>query len=89
MCIIPALAMLKAGTDGSLARRLSGPEYKDKVHAKTGYLRGVGALSGYAETRSGIRVAFCILINNFKGKGGNVAMKEIENRIARAIVDHG
>ena len=78
-----------SGTDGSLARRLSDPDYRDRVHAKTGYLRGVGALSGYAETRSGIRVAFSILINNFKGEGGNRTMKDIENRIAKAIVDNG
>ena len=77
------------GTDGTLARRLSGPEYGKKLYAKTGYLRGVGALSGYAETGSGLRVAFSILINDFKGKGGNATMKEIEDRIVRALVDHG
>ncbi len=77
-----------SGVDGTLARRLREKPYKNSIHAKTGYLYGVGAMSGYAETPGGLRVAFSILINDFKHKEGNVAMKQIEDRIVRAIVDH-
>jgi len=77
-----------SGMDGSLKRRLSSSPYKGKVRAKTGYLYRVGALSGYAETRTGTRVAFSIMINDFKDTGGNWAMKQIEDAVVRAIVDH-
>jgi len=76
-----------AGQDGTLRRRLLEPSHKGRVQAKTGYLSGVGALSGYAETASGIRVAFSILINDFPQAGNNAAMKQIEDGIVRAIVD--
>ena len=75
-----------SGVDGTLAKRLNDPACKNKVFAKTGYLYGVGALSGYADTKSGLRVAFSILINDFKDKGGNASMKDIQDRIVRAIV---
>lgn len=75
-----------SGEDGSLAGRLADAGHKGKVRAKTGYLQSVGALSGYAETAGGKHLVFSILINDFKG--GNAAMKEIEDRIARAIVDY-
>jgi len=76
-----------AGDDGTLASRLTKPPYKGNVRAKTGYIAGVGALSGYAQTRGGTRVAFAILINDFRNSRGNYAMKQIEDRICRAIVD--
>lgn len=80
-------ALPVAGVDGTLASRMKEEPYRGSVRAKTGYLRGVGALSGCAETRSGARVAFSILINDFAHSGGNRAMKQIEDRICRAIVD--
>jgi len=84
-----ALAELLAapGDPGTLEKRFGESQYCDRLRAKTGYIYRVGALSGYAQTKSGIRVAFCILINNFRNRGGNWAMKQIEDRIARAIID--
>ena len=79
--------MASAGEDGTLKRRLRQAQYKGRIRAKTGYLRGVGALSGYARTRGGGHVAFSILINDYKG-GGNTVMKQVQDRIARAVVDH-
>jgi len=54
-----------AGVDGSLSERLNTPDMKGRVLGKTGSLSGVKALSGYATTRQGETVAFCILSNNF------------------------
>ncbi len=64
-----------AGVDGSLAHRFSGTAAsgttpalpspaKDRVHAKTGSLTHVNALSGYATTMAGERVAFSIFSNS-------------------------
>jgi D-alanyl-D-alanine carboxypeptidase/D-alanyl-D-alanine-endopeptidase (penicillin-binding protein 4) len=77
-----------AGVNGTLRKRFARAPYRGNVRAKTGYIRGVGALSGYANAKSGVRVAFSILINDFSPSTHNWAMKEIEDRIVRAIVDH-
>ena len=53
-----------AGVDGSLAERFVNTPASGLVHAKTGTLSHVNALSGYVETRSGRRLAFSIFCNN-------------------------
>ena len=53
-----------SGLDGSLSDRLKTAPAKGVVHAKTGSLGHVNALSGYATTATGERVAFSILCNN-------------------------
>lgn len=55
-----------AGIDGSLATRFKGTSAEGRVHAKTGALGHVNALSGYATTLNGVPVAFSILTNNHK-----------------------
>lgn len=72
------------GDEGTLRSRLTREPYRSAVRAKTGYLSGVGALSGYARTRSGTEVAFSILINS-KATG---SMRERVDALCRAIVDH-
>lgn len=53
-----------AGTDGSLAERFLNTPAIGLIHAKTGTLSHVNALSGYGETLSGRRFAFSIFCNN-------------------------
>ena len=53
-----------AGSSGTLARRLRGKRTRGKVRAKTGTLDEVISLSGHLTTRTGRRLAFCILIND-------------------------
>ena len=53
-----------AGVDGSLAERFVNTPASGLVHAKTGTLSHVNALSGYVETRSGRRLIFSIFCNN-------------------------
>lgn len=76
------------GEEGTLRNRLEGAAYADKVRAKTGYLDGVGALSGYATTRGGLEVAFSILVNDEKNPVGSYSMRETVDTICRAIVDY-
>jgi serine-type D-Ala-D-Ala carboxypeptidase/endopeptidase (penicillin-binding protein 4) len=54
------------GKDGTLARRLRGTRAEGVVHAKTGSLANVRALSGYLTTADGERIVFSIVANNFK-----------------------
>ncbi|HET9837697.1 MAG TPA: D-alanyl-D-alanine carboxypeptidase/D-alanyl-D-alanine-endopeptidase [Candidatus Angelobacter sp.] len=53
-----------SGVDGSLAERFQNTPAGGLVHAKTGSLSHVNALSGYGETRQGRRFAFAIFCNN-------------------------
>lgn len=77
-----------AGEDGTLEKRLAEAPYRGNVRAKTGYINGAGALSGYATTRSGVEVAFSILVNDSRGTAGGFSMREILDSLCRAIVDH-
>jgi D-alanyl-D-alanine carboxypeptidase/D-alanyl-D-alanine-endopeptidase (penicillin-binding protein 4) len=54
------------GKDGTLARRLRGTRAEGNVHAKTGTISNVRALSGYLTTAGGERLVFSIIANNFK-----------------------
>ncbi|MFQ5895008.1 MAG: D-alanyl-D-alanine carboxypeptidase/D-alanyl-D-alanine-endopeptidase, partial [Nitrospinota bacterium] len=58
-----------AGVDGTLRRRLRGTTAERRIRAKTGLLRRVRALSGYAVSRAGEPLAFSILVND-RGCGG-------------------
>lgn len=53
-----------AGVDGSLAERFVNTPAGGLVHAKTGTLSHVNALSGYGQTATGKRFVFSIFCNN-------------------------
>lgn len=54
------------GEDGTLETRFRGHPEARAIHAKTGTLDHVKALSGYADTREYGRVAFSLIVNNFE-----------------------
>jgi len=83
-----AASLPAAGRDGTLKSRLTEEPYAGNVRAKTGYLDGVGALSGYATARSGIRVAFAILVNDAHNPPGTYSMRQTLDGLCRLIVDH-
>lgn len=74
-----------SGTDGGLRRRMIGPHYKNKIHAKTGYIARASALSGYVDTRNDDVLAFSILMNNFKDL---CMVRKIQDDICKALVDY-
>ena len=59
-----ARTLAVTGRDGSLRSRMRNTAAEGRVFAKTGYVAGVSALSGYVRTRSGRWLAFSILIND-------------------------
>jgi len=59
------------GEDGTLDKRFVNTPLAGRVHAKTGSVAHVSALSGYIE-RPGGWLAFSILVNNFGGQAGDI-----------------
>jgi D-alanyl-D-alanine carboxypeptidase/D-alanyl-D-alanine-endopeptidase (penicillin-binding protein 4) len=57
-------ALPVAGRDGTLASRMRGTPAEGNVHAKTGTLSGVRALSGYFTTAAGERMVFSMISNH-------------------------
>jgi serine-type D-Ala-D-Ala carboxypeptidase/endopeptidase (penicillin-binding protein 4) len=52
-----------AGVDGTLRKRMKGTIAEDNLHAKTGTLRNVSALSGYVTTLDNEQLIFSIIFN--------------------------
>jgi D-alanyl-D-alanine carboxypeptidase/D-alanyl-D-alanine-endopeptidase (penicillin-binding protein 4) len=74
-----------AGIDGTLSSRLGEGPVLGRIHAKTGSLSHVSALSGYAERRDGQWVAFSILANNYNGSAPEI--RGIMDRICTLIME--
>jgi D-alanyl-D-alanine carboxypeptidase/D-alanyl-D-alanine-endopeptidase (penicillin-binding protein 4) len=73
------------GQDGTLGTRFAGIGTAVRIHAKTGSLSHVAALSGYAQRANGEWVVFSILVNNFNGAAGEV--RGVMDRIGALLVE--
>ncbi len=69
-----------AGRDGTLGNRMKGTVAEGNVHAKTGSVSNVRAISGYVRTRDNERIVFSIVANNF-----NASPAEIDRAADRAL----
>ncbi|HEX5315945.1 MAG TPA: D-alanyl-D-alanine carboxypeptidase/D-alanyl-D-alanine-endopeptidase, partial [Candidatus Kapabacteria bacterium] len=66
------------GVDGTLENRLKNTPAMGNIHAKTGSMTGVRAVSGYLTTRDGEPIAFSILANNYTVSGSEIGKLEDE-----------
>jgi serine-type D-Ala-D-Ala carboxypeptidase/endopeptidase (penicillin-binding protein 4) len=69
-----------AGVDGTLKNRMIGTSAGNNVHAKTGTLSHVSAISGYVKTSDGEMLAFSIIANNFPGS------KELAENLQNSVL---
>jgi D-alanyl-D-alanine carboxypeptidase/D-alanyl-D-alanine-endopeptidase (penicillin-binding protein 4) len=74
-----------AAEDGSLDRRFGETPAAGRLHAKTGSLSHVSALSGYAQRPTGEWIAFSILVNNYNGRTPEV--RSVMDRICTLILE--
>ncbi len=72
------------GVDGSLRRRFRALRLHDEIHAKTGSLTHVSALSGYVVRDDGSMLGFSILVNNFGAP--SAAIHDVIDRICAALL---
>lgn len=70
----------------SWKKRLATPPYRGNVFAKTGTLRDVSTLSGYAKARSGKTYVFSILMNDTQS---NWRAKQAQDAIVRQLINAG
>ncbi|NUT31727.1 MAG: D-alanyl-D-alanine carboxypeptidase/D-alanyl-D-alanine-endopeptidase [Hamadaea sp.] len=68
-------------TGGTLRNRMRNTPAANNVHAKTGSLTGVSALSGYVTTADGRQLVFSVLENNYLAS----SVKSIEDQVAIAL----
>lgn len=78
-------ALPVAGRDGTLRNRLKGTAAEGRVMAKTGTLTVSSCLSGYVVTRSGERLVFSILMNQFDRKTGSRKARQIQDAIVELL----
>lgn len=60
-----------AGSDGTLESRMRGTAAAGRVQAKTGTIRNVNGLAGYATARNGDRLAFYAVVNHHTAEGSD------------------
>jgi serine-type D-Ala-D-Ala carboxypeptidase/endopeptidase (penicillin-binding protein 4) len=77
-------AMAVGGGDGTLRNRFRDMPVSGRVFAKSGYIGGVSALSGYLQGKDGEWYAFSILMNGI-APGSNATMRGLQDRIVNAI----
>ncbi len=74
-----------AGIDGTLENRMKNTDAEGNVHAKTGTLSGVSALSGYLTADNDHLISFSILIQNFVGASKKA--RDIQDKICNLLVN--
>jgi D-alanyl-D-alanine carboxypeptidase/D-alanyl-D-alanine-endopeptidase (penicillin-binding protein 4) len=91
--IAPSLfraSLAVGGRSGTLDDRLRGPSVVGRVHAKTGFIGGVSALSGVVESQAGPRYAFSILVEYPVADGLNTSCwKPMQDEICTLLAELG
>jgi D-alanyl-D-alanine carboxypeptidase/D-alanyl-D-alanine-endopeptidase (penicillin-binding protein 4) len=82
------ISSLAKGGEGTLKRRLRGPQVGDRVRAKTGYIRNTSTLAGLVDSPDGARYAFAILMNQGSVSGAHATQDRIVTLLATGVADN-
>ncbi len=74
-----------AGKEGTLKNNFKDPVFDSRLVAKSGSITRVSSYAGYFTTLSGSEMAFCILVNNYKGPSQRI-ISFIEEIIRETIL---
>ncbi|GAA3435814.1 D-alanyl-D-alanine carboxypeptidase/D-alanyl-D-alanine-endopeptidase [Kutzneria kofuensis] len=81
---LPVAGNSNPAIGGTLANRMAGTPAANNVHAKTGSMTGVSALSGYVTAADGEKLVFSLVSNNFLP--GSV--KDVEDAVAVRLAQY-
>lgn len=73
------------GMSGGMKNILTGPKYKGRVFAKTGYMEKVRCFTGYVDAKTKGRVTFCLMFNNYSCSIAEIKLQA--ELLFNAIVD--
>lgn len=78
---------LPAGGEGTLKRRFTAAGLRERVRAKTGYIRATSTLAGIVDSTGGSRYAFAILMNDGPLTGARATQDKLVTLLASGIAD--
>ena len=81
------VASMPQGGEGTLIRRLKGPQVRKRLHAKTGYINGVASLAGTVMSTAGTPFAFAFLMNTPDIGGAQKTMDKAVTLLATGRAD--
>ena len=82
---VTSLAM-PGDPDGTLRKHLRGVALNGKVYAKSGYIDGVKAISGYAFRADNRVLVFSFIVNDYGGQAGG-PINTLQDRLMAALVN--
>ena len=77
-----------SGFDGTLEKRMTSPDLKGRIRAKTGTLNGTSALSGFLFLPSGNPIIFSIMTNNELSRQSLKDEKTFEDKLCPLLVKY-
>ena len=84
--MMPSLAV--GGSTGTLDGRMQDKKLAGRVHAKTGFIGGTSALSGFLDTLDGRTLVFSILVEYPPTEGLNKSCwKPMQDEICTELVE--
>jgi D-alanyl-D-alanine carboxypeptidase/D-alanyl-D-alanine-endopeptidase (penicillin-binding protein 4) len=72
------------GGEGTLEERFEGEEFRGRLRAKTGSMRGIASLAGYIGSEGGADIAFCLIVNRYPGTSER--MERLQEDVVRALL---
>ncbi len=84
---LPIAGVEERMVGGTLRNRMKNTKASGKIHAKTGSMTSVSAISGYVTEDGKNKWIFSIISNNFLSSEDKKSMKDIEDEIIISLLE--